>query len=299
MTVTTAHATDRAQTLDRDGSGFQSDDETRAFLDRIGSHRLLRADQEVALARRIEEGDRQAKDELVEANLRLVISVAMKYRNRGLPLADIVQEGTLGLIRATERFDYRRGNKFSTYAVWWIRQAIVRALANQSRTIRLPVHLSEDVRRLAIAESQLLMRDGTPASDAEIAEALGVPEARLSALRRARTVANTPVSLDRPVGELGNDSLGDVLVAFEQVDLLEGLADSRARDAVREALESLPRREKIVLEMRFGLDGREQSTLEQVGSRLGVTRERIRQLEQSALARISKDTSLRQIVAAA
>jgi RNA polymerase primary sigma factor len=295
----TAHASGRAHTPERDGAGSQSDDETRAFLDRIGRHRLLRADQEVALARRIEEGDRQAKDELVEANLRLVISVAMKYRGRGLPLADIVQEGTLGLIRATERFDYRRGNKFSTYAVWWIRQAVVRALANQSRTIRLPVHLSEDVRRLAIAESQLLMRDGTPASDAELAEALGIPEARLGALRRVRTVANTPVSLDRSVGELGTDSLGDVLVDVEQADLVDGLADSRAREAVRAALESLPHRERMVLNMRFGLDGREQSTLEQVGARLGVTRERIRQLEQAALARIAEDTALRQIVAAA
>jgi RNA polymerase primary sigma factor len=290
---------DLAGSHGRDTGGFHNDDEIRDFMDRVGGHRLLRADEEAELARRIETGDQRAKDELVEHNLRLVISVAMKYRNRGLPLADIIQEGTLGLIRATERFDYRRGNKFSTYAVWWIRQSIVRALANQSRTIRLPVHLSDQVRRVSMAESQLFARDGATPSDAEVAALARVPEDRIAALRQARTVGNTPISLDRPVGEHGTESLGDVLIDDEQVELSDSLDASLAREAVRSALRALPSRDRVVLSMRFGLDGRARATLDQVGARLGVTRERARQLEQAALARISEDETLRQITAAA
>lgn len=290
---------DIARSHGHDTGGFHNDDEIRDFMDRVGGHRLLRADEEAELARRIETGDQRAKDELVEHNLRLVISVAMKYRNRGLPLADIVQEGTLGLIRATERFDYRRGNKFSTYAVWWIRQSIVRALANQSRTIRLPVHLSDQVRRVSMAESQLFARDGATPSDADVAALARVPENRIAALRQARTVGNTPISLDRPVGEHGTESLGDVLVDDEQDELSDSLDASLAREAVRTALRALPSRDRVVLAMRFGLDGRARATLDQVGARLGVTRERARQLEQAALARISEDETLRRITAAA
>jgi RNA polymerase primary sigma factor len=289
------------RTAGREGgaSGFNDDDVVRALMDRVGGRRLLRASEEVELARRIEGGDATAKDELVERNLRLVVAICMRYRGRGLPFADLVQEGTLGLMRATERFDYRRGNKFSTYAVWWIRQSVVRALANQSRTIRLPVHLSDQVHRVTAAETELLSQTGRPPTDEEVAHRARVPLDRLERLRTARSVAATPVSLDRSAGANGDEAFGEFVEDDMTADLAEAMDRDLLREAVRDALDSLPHRERTVLSMRFGIGGRAPATLEQVGRRFGVTRERARQLEVSALERVGQNRDLRAMTSAA
>jgi len=269
------------------------DEGLREFMNRAGQHRLLRADEEIALARRIEAGDMRAKDLLVESNLRLVLSIASRYQGAGLPLSDMVQEGTLGLMRAAERFDWRRRYKFSTYAVWWIRQAIARALANQARTIRLPVHVNDEVRRLTGAEADLAV-GGAPASDADIAVRARVPVERLADLRRARTLGDV-MSLDRKVGDDTDESLGGMLADEAQEDPWEDVDRDMTRRTLREAVRDLPERERVVLVMRYGLAGGEPATFEVIGRHLGVTRERARQLERAALGRIRSDDRLRRI----
>jgi RNA polymerase primary sigma factor len=290
-----------ARTVGRDNgaTAFNDDDVVRALMDRPGACRLLRASEEVALARRIEAGDSCAKDELVERNLRLVVAIAAKHRGRGLPFADLVQEGNLGLMRAVERFDYRRGNKFSTYAVWWIRQAIVRAVANQSRTIRLPVHLSHEVYRVTTAERELLAQSGRPPTDAEVAEYARVPLDRLERLLQARRATAEPVSLDRPAAAEGDEAFGAYVTDDLHVDLAEDMDRELLRGAVTMALESLPERERLVLSMRYGLGGRAPATLDQIGARFGVSRERVRQIEKSALEWIAHDEDLKAVSRAA
>lgn len=276
------------------GRGRAAEDEgLREFMNRAARRRLLRPEEEIALARRIEAGDTRAKDLLVESNLRLVLSIATRYQGAGLPLSDMVQEGTLGLMRAAERFDHRRRLKFSTYAVWWIRQAIARALANQSRTIRLPVHVNDEVRRVTGAEAELAFQAGGGApSDADVAARARVPQERLADLRRARTLGEV-MSLDRRLGDDGDESLGGVLADEDQREAWEDVDREMTRRALRDALGALPERERLVLMLRYGLNGDEGATFEAIGRRLGVTRERARQLERAALGRIRGDEHLR------
>ncbi|HMA26500.1 MAG TPA: sigma-70 family RNA polymerase sigma factor [Solirubrobacterales bacterium] len=258
-------------------------DSLRLYLRSIGSVDLLTADQEVELARRIERGDMGAKRHMVEANLRLVVSIAKSYLGRGLSFLDLIQEGSLGLIRAVEKFDYRRGYKFSTYATWWIRQAVTRALADKSRTIRIPVHMVEKLNRVVHVERNLVQRLGREPEPHEIAVELGWTARDV---REVLRVSQMPVSLEKPVGDEDDSELGD-FVADENVESpFELASDNLQREDVRRALAALPRRDREVLELRYGLDGRQPMTLEEVGDAFGVTRERIRQIENNSLKRL-------------
>jgi RNA polymerase primary sigma factor len=257
-------------------------DALQLFLREAGRHPLLSAQQEVELAKRIEAGDPRAKQEMIQSNLRLVVSIAKNYRNQGLPFLDLIQEGTLGLIRAVEKFDWRRGYKFSTYATWWIRQAVARALADKARLIRMPVHIVERLQQLNRAERNLWTALGREPTGDEIAE-----EANLT-LDQAKDVwaaARASTSLDAPVGDSEDTVLGDFVVG-------EGpLPDEQVEDALRSetlalALRSLPDRQRTILVLRFGLDDGEAKTLEEIGRRLGLTRERVRQIEGEALKRL-------------
>jgi RNA polymerase primary sigma factor len=262
-----------------------SKDSLRAFLEDIGKVDLLTAAQEVALAKRIERGDRQASREMVEANLRLVVSIAKRYRAQGLPFLDLIQEGTIGLVRATEKFDHRKGFKFSTYATWWIRQAVARALADKARTIRMPVHAVEKLHKIARAERELrasLFREPSPA---EIAVELDISVREVERMRRHSQV---PISLAKPVGETGEVEFGDLLedesapLPYEQVEVI------LRNETLRRILETLSMRERKILERRFGLDGGDPATLDELGETFGVTRERIRQLEGKSLTKLKK-----------
>jgi RNA polymerase primary sigma factor len=259
-------------------------DPLQLFLKDISKVRLLTAGQEVALAKRIERGDRRAKEEMVEANLRLVVSIAKKYRNRGLPFLDLIQEGTIGLVRAVEKFDHRRGFKFSTYATWWIRQAVDRALADKARTIRLPVHKVErlnQIRHSARILRARLYRDPTPA---EIAKEVGLPMEEVEVILR---IAQTPVSLQSPVGDEDDCELGHLL-ADKELPLPEDAAQSVSRTAaLADCLDSLDDRQRTVLELRYGLDGGHARTLDEISVVFSVTRERIRQIEKQSLAKLA------------
>jgi RNA polymerase primary sigma factor len=259
-------------------------DPLQLFLKDISKVRLLTAGQEVALAKRIERGDRRAKEEMVEANLRLVVSIAKKYRNRGLPFLDLIQEGTIGLVRAVEKFDHRRGFKFSTYATWWIRQAVDRALADKARTIRLPVHKVErlnQIRHSARILRARLYRDPTPA---EIAKEVGLPMEEVEVILR---IAQTPVSLQSPVGDEDDCDLGHLL-ADKELPLPEDAAQSVSRTAaLADCLDSLDDRQRTVLELRYGLDGGHARTLDEISVVFSVTRERIRQIEKQSLAKLA------------
>ena len=258
-------------------------DGLQAFLRDIGKVELLTAAQEVELAKRIERGDHSSKQEMVEANLRLVVSIAKRYRNQGLPFLDLIQEGSIGLVRAAEKFDYRRGFKFSTYATWWIRQAVARALADKARTIRLPVHVGEKLNRIVRSERNLrgeLCREPFPD---EIARDLDLPLEDVEQLMRS---AQTPVSLEKPVGDEDESEFGHFLA--DAAPLPEDVADGNFRSrALTQSLASLSFRERRVLELRYGLDGQAPATLEEVGKVFGVTRERIRQIEKSCLRKLS------------
>jgi RNA polymerase primary sigma factor len=258
-------------------------DSLRLYLRAIGRVQLLTAEREVALAKRIERGDLYAKQEMVEANLRLVVSIAKGYLGRGLSFLDLIQEGSLGLIRAVEKFDYRKGYKFSTYATWWIRQAITRAIADQARTIRIPVHMVETINRLSRVQRQLLQDLGREPTVAEIAKELEVTPERV---REIQKVAQEPISLETPVGEDEDSELGDLI----EDGAIQSPADQVSKLLRREELESvlnqLTDRERKVLELRFGLRGEEPRTLEEVGQRFGVTRERIRQIEAKTLTKL-------------
>jgi RNA polymerase primary sigma factor len=260
------------------------EDSVRLYLKKIGKVRLLTREDEVRLAQRAERNDMSAKNALVEANLRLVVSIAKRYTGRGLTLLDLIQEGNLGLIRAVEKFDWRRGFKFSTYATWWIRQAITRALADQSRTIRIPVHMVERMNRVARVRRALIQKNGREPTPEEIGEELEMPAARVE---EALKVGQEPVSLETPVGsEEGDASLAD-FIPDSSIDRPLEIVANRLREAdVQAALESLPWRERRVLELRYGLAGEGPMTLEEIGTQVGVTRERVRQIESKTLLKL-------------
>jgi RNA polymerase primary sigma factor len=258
-------------------------DSLRLYLREIGKVNLLTADQEVYLAKKIERGDMVAKTQMIEANLRLVVSIAKSYLGRGLSFLDLIQEGSLGLIRAVEKFDYRKGYKFSTYATWWIRQAVTRAIADKARTIRIPVHMVEKLNKVVHIERQLVQRLGREPRPEEIADEL---EITTEEVREILRMAQLPVSLEKPIGEEEESSLGD----FVQDEAAESPYDtaqlSLRREDIENALSSLPDRERKVIELRFGLKGEQPCTLEEVGRAFGVTRERIRQIENNTLKKL-------------
>jgi RNA polymerase primary sigma factor len=258
-------------------------DALQLFLREAGRHRLLTAAQEVALAKRIERGDAEAKAQMIQSNLRLVVSIAKNYRNQGLPFLDLIQEGTLGLIRAVEKFDWRRGFKFSTYATWWIRQAVARALADKGRTIRMPVHIVERMQKINRAERSLWTQLGREPTLDEIAEEASLTPQQISEVRAA---ARASTSLDAPIGDQDDAVFGDFVAGNEP--LPEETVEVRMRrQALRSALASLPEREREVVTLRYGIDGREPRTLEEIGRRLGLTRERVRQIELESLRRLA------------
>jgi RNA polymerase primary sigma factor len=260
-------------------------DSLRLYLRSIGQVELLTAVQEVELAKRIERGDMLAKRQMVEANLRLVVSIAKGYLGRGLSFLDLIQEGSLGLIRAVEKFDYRRGYKFSTYATWWIRQAVTRAIADKARTIRIPVHMVEKLNRVTHVERQLVQRLGREPEAAEIAEELRWP---VPDVRDILRVAQQPVSLEKPVGDEDESELGDFVADDAVLEPFEEASEHLQKEGVRKALDALPDRERQVIELRYGLSGGEPLTLEEVGRMFGVTRERIRQIENNTLKKLQR-----------
>ena len=255
------------------------------FLAELARHRLLSAAEEVRLAKRVERGDLAAKKQMVNANLRLVVSIAKRYRGRGVPFLDLIQEGTLGLNRAVEKFDWRRGYKFSTYAHWWIRQAVARTIANQARTIRLPFHVIERRQKLARAARTLAPALGREPSLEELAEATGLP---FGHVRQALDCAEASASLNQAVGADGDTELADFLADPAAGDPVEAAERSLLRQTVQRRLERLPERERLIVERRFGLQG-EPQTLETVGRELGLTRERVRQLEVQALKQLETE----------
>jgi RNA polymerase primary sigma factor len=258
-------------------------DSLRLYLRSIGRVQLLTAEREVALAQRIERGDLVAKQEMVEANLRLVVSIAKGYLGRGLSFLDLIQEGSLGLIRAVEKFDYRRGYKFSTYATWWIRQAVTRAIADKGRTIRIPVHMVEKLNKVVHVERQLVQQLGREPMPDEIALEL---ECTAREVRDIMRMAQQPVSLEKPIGEEEESELGDFVEDEAAESPFDMASTSLRRENVRKALDTLPQREREVIEMRFGLTGARPYTLEEVGRAFNVTRERIRQIENHTLKKL-------------
>jgi RNA polymerase primary sigma factor len=258
-------------------------DSLRLYLRSIGRVPLLSAEEEVALAKRIERGDMPAKQHMVEANLRLVVSIAKGYVGRGLTLLDLIQEGSLGLIRAVEKFDYRRGYKFSTYATWWIRQAVTRSLADKGRTIRIPVHMVERLNRLIHAERRLIQELGREPSLAEIAAELECP---VREIRDVMRMAQQPVSLEKPVGGEEDSELADFVEDVSAESPFEIASESLRRENIARVLASLPRREREVIEMRYGIVGGRSRTLEEVGRAFNITRERVRQIENRTLKKL-------------
>jgi RNA polymerase primary sigma factor len=258
-------------------------DALQLFLREASRHRLLTASQEVALAKRIERGDELAKAEMIQSNLRLVVSIAKNYRNQGLPFLDLIQEGTLGLIRAVEKFDWRRGFKFSTYATWWIRQAVARALADKARTIRMPVHIVERLQKINRAERSLWTQLGREPTLDEVADEASLTPQQVLEVRAA---ARTSASLDAPVGDTDDAVLGDFVAGSEPLPE-ETVEASLRKQALRRAVGALPAREREVVTLRYGIDGNEPRTLEEIGRRLGLTRERVRQIELDSLRRLS------------
>jgi RNA polymerase primary sigma factor len=258
-------------------------DALQLFLKDIGRVPLLTAAQEVELAKRIERGDHAAKQAMVEANLRLVVSIAKRYRNQGLPFLDLIQEGTIGLVRAAEKFDYRKGFKFSTYATWWIRQAVARAIADKGRTIRMPVHVVEKLNRIMRSERKLRAELGREPAIEEIARDVEMTTDEVAQIRRS---AQVPVSLEKPVGDDDESEFGHFL-ADETAPLPDELAETTLqREALRSILGALSERERLVLELRYGLDGQQPRTLDEVGRAFNVTRERIRQIEHQGLKKL-------------
>jgi RNA polymerase primary sigma factor len=258
-------------------------DSLRLYLRSIGRVDLLTADEEVSLAKRIERGDMAAKQQMVEANLRLVVSIAKGYLGRGLTFLDLIQEGSLGLIRAVEKFDYRRGYKFSTYATWWIRQAVTRAIADKARTIRIPVHMVEKLNKVVHVERQLVQELGREPTPEEIAAELETTAREVKDILR---MAQLPISLEKPIGEEEESELGDFVEDETAESPFELASENLRRENVSRALDALPQREREVIEMRFGLKGHEARTLEEVGRAFGVTRERIRQIENNTLKKL-------------
>jgi RNA polymerase primary sigma factor len=266
-----------------DGAREVSTDALQLFLKDIGKVDLLTAAEEVELAKRIERGDHRAKQEMVEANLRLVVSIAKKYRNQGLPFLDLIQEGTIGLVRAAEKFDYRKGFKFSTYATWWIRQAVARALADKARTIRMPVHVVEKLNKIVRAERKLRAELGCEPTPDQIALDLELSPDEVEQIRRS---AQSPVSLEKPVGDEEESEFGHFLCDDSQPLPDEAAEANLRKQALDKILGMLSARERRVLELRYGLDGQHPRTLDEVGRAFNVTRERIRQIENQSLKKL-------------
>lgn len=263
--------------------GISIDDPVRMYLKEIGRVPLLTADEEIHLAKRMENGDEEAKRRLAEANLRLVVSIAKRYVGRGMLFLDLIQEGNLGLIKAVEKFDYNKGYKFSTYATWWIRQAITRAIADQARTIRIPVHMVETINKLIRVSRQLLQDKGREPLPEEIAKEMDISVERV---REIMKIAQEPVSLETPIGEEEDSHLGDFIEDQDAPAPAEAASFMLLKEQLEEVLESLTPREEKVLRLRFGLDDGRARTLEEVGQHFGVTRERIRQIEAKALRKL-------------
>lgn len=260
-------------------------DALQLFLNEAGRYKLLTAAEEVELAKRIERGDKEAKDLMINSNLRLVVSIAKKYQGHGISLLDLIQEGIIGLIRAVEKFDWRRGFKFSTYATWWIRQAVQRGVANKSRTIRIPVHIVEREQKISRAERELTTKLERPPTDEEIATKTKLS---LKHVQEVRAAARAVTSLDKPIGNEGDSSFGD-LIAGEDAEPSEEVHVSLVEKALRTAVETLPEREREVVKLRYGMNGdRDPQSLEEIGRVLGITRERVRQIESQALARLAE-----------
>jgi RNA polymerase primary sigma factor len=263
-------------------------DSLQLFLNEAGRYPLLTAAEEVELAKRIERGDLAAKDRMITSNLRLVVSIARRYQTQGITLGDLIQEGVIGLIRATEKFDWRKGFKFSTYATWWIRQAVQRGVANKARTIRIPVHVVEREQKVSRSERELMAQFGQIPTEEEIAQRAKLP---LSQVREVRQAARAVASTDAPIGADGDTSLGDLFASTgpsteDEVEIVF------RGDAVRRAVAKLPDRQRDVISLRFGLVGEGPTSLEQIGRQLGITRERVRQIEAEALRRLAEDESI-------
>lgn len=268
------------------------DDPVRMYLKEIGRVPLLKADEEVELAKRMQEGDEEAKNQLAEANLRLVVSIAKRYVGRGMLFLDLIQEGNLGLLKAVEKFDYKKGFKFSTYATWWIRQAITRAIADQARTIRIPVHMVETINKLVHVSRQLLQELGTDPTPEQIGAVMDLAPERV---REIQKVAQEPVSLETPIGEEEDSHLGDFIEDEDAPAPDEAASYILLKEQLEEVLETLTPREAKVLRLRFGLDDGRSRTLEEVGQEFGVTRERIRQIEAKALRKLRHPSRSRKL----
>lgn len=267
--------------------GVGIDDPVRMYLKEIGKVDLLTAEEEVSIAKRIEEGDETARQELIEANLRLVVSIAKKYVGRGLLFLDLIQEGNMGLMKAVEKFDYTKGYKFSTYATWWIRQAITRAIADQARTIRIPVHMVETINKLIRVSRQLLQELGREPTPEEIGEEMDLSPDKV---REIMKISQEPVSLETPIGEEEDSNLGDFIEDEDAPAPAKAASYSLLKEQIDQVLDSLTDREKRVLELRFGIEDGRPRTLEEVGKEFGVTRERIRQIESKALRKLRHPT---------
>ena len=272
--------------------GISIDDPVRMYLKEIGKVPLLTADEEIELAQRMEQGDEEAKKRLCEANLRLVVSIAKRYVGRGMLFLDLIQEGNLGLIKAVEKFDYRKGYKFSTYATWWIRQAITRAIADQARTIRIPVHMVETINKLIRVSRQLLQEYGREPSPEEIAKEMGISESKV---REIIKIAQEPVSLETPIGEEEDSHLGDFIPDDDAPAPAEAAAFTLLKEQLMSVLSTLTPREEMVLKLRFGLEDGRARTLEEVGKEFKVTRERIRQIEAKALRKLRHPSRSRKL----
>lgn len=278
--------------LSEEPDGYGIDDSVRLYLKEIGKIPLLTMEEELELAKQMDAGEEQAFQRMAEANLRLVVSIAKRYAGRGMHLLDLIQEGNLGLMRAVEKYDYRRGYRFSTYATWWIRQSITRALADQSRTIRIPVHMVESINRMIRTSRQMVQELGREPTDEEIAARLEIPLERLEELRR---ISQEPVSLESPIGEEDDSHLGDFIQDENTVVPADEAAFRLLQEQLDTALHTLTHRERMVLKLRFGMVDGKAHTLEEVGREFGVTRERIRQIESKAIRKLRHPTQIRKL----